>query len=70
MSDQLLDRLGAGAGELAEQLPPAPEQRPQQAWDGEYHVAVRDAQQYLLAQPLRPQQLLFLLARGTEAAAP
>jgi hypothetical protein len=33
-------------------------------------VAVRDAQQYLLAQPLRPQQLLFLLARGTEAAAP
>jgi hypothetical protein len=36
-TDQLLDRLGAGAGELAEQLPPAPEQRPQQAWDREHH---------------------------------
>jgi hypothetical protein len=39
VSDQLLDGLGASAGELAEQLPPAPEQRPQQAWDGEYHAA-------------------------------
>lgn len=69
-ADQLLDRLGPGAGELAEQLPPAPEQRAQQAWDREYHVAVRNRQEHIVAQPLRPQELLLLLARGAEAAAP
>ena len=70
VTDELLDGLGAGAGELTEQLPPAAEQRAQEAWDGEHHMAVRDAQQHLLAQPLGPQQLLLLLARGAEAAAP
>ena len=29
-----------------------------QAWDGQYHVAVCDGQQHILAQPLRPQELL------------
>jgi hypothetical protein len=53
----------------SEQLAPAAEQRAQETWDGEHHVAVRDAQQHLLAQPLGPQQLLLLLARGAAAAA-
>jgi hypothetical protein len=62
--------LGPGAGKLAEQLPPATEQWTQQARDREHHVAVRDGQEHVLAQPLGPQELLLLLARGAEAAAP
>jgi hypothetical protein len=37
LTDELLDRLGTGARELTEQLPPAAEQRAQEAWDGEHH---------------------------------
>ena len=69
MTDELLDGLGAGARELAEQLPPPAEQRAQEARDGEHHMAVRDSQQHFVAQPLGPQELLLLLARGAEAAA-
>jgi len=70
VAQELLDRLGPGAGKLAEQLPPATEQWTQQARDREHHVAVRDGQEHVLAQPLGPQELLLLLARGAEAAAP
>jgi hypothetical protein len=44
-------------------------QRPQQARDGQHHVTVRDRSEQLLAQPLGPEELLLLLARGAEAAA-
>jgi len=46
VADQLLDRLGSCAGKLTEQLPPAAEQRAQQAWDGQHHMAVRDGHEH------------------------
>jgi hypothetical protein len=66
---QFLDRISTCPSKLIEQLAPVvAEQRTQEAWDRENHVAVRDGQEYLLAQPLGPEQLLLLLARGAEAA--
>ena len=41
VADELLDCLGAGACELAEQLRPPAKQRSQEAWDGEHHSAQR-----------------------------
>jgi len=62
-------RVGSGAGELTEQVSAAAEQRAQQAWNGQHHMAVRDGQEHVFAQPLGPQELLLLLAGRTEATA-
>ena len=48
VADELLDRLGAGACELTEQLPTTTEQRTQQAWDREHDMAVRDGQEHMI----------------------
>jgi len=60
--------LGGGAAQLGEQLTPSAEQGSQQPRDGQDDVAVRDRGQHLLAQPLGPQELTLLLARGAEGA--
>jgi hypothetical protein len=61
--DQLLNGLGPRRGQLREQLTATPEQRTQQARDGQDDVAVGGGRKDLLAQPLGPEGLLLLLAR-------
>ena len=60
---------GGGTAQLCEQLAPAAEERTQQPRDGQDDVAVGDRGQHLVAQPLGPQDLSLLLARGAERAA-
>jgi hypothetical protein len=68
-ADELARGLGGSAPQLGEQLAPPPEQRTQQPGDGQDDVAVGDAGEHLLAQPLGPEELSLLLARGAEGPA-
>ena len=63
-TDQLHDGLGACTSELAEHFPPAPEQRAQQARDGEHHVTVRHGQEQFLVQPLAHGSCFFFSHEG------
>jgi len=67
-TDELGGGLGPSPGELGQHVAPTAKKRPQQARDGQHHVTVRDRSEQLLAQPLGPEELLLLLARGAEAA--
>jgi hypothetical protein len=68
-ADELGHGLGGGAAEFGEQLPPPAQERTQQSGDGQDDVAVGDRGEHLLAQPLGPDELALLLARGAEGAA-
>ena len=65
-ADELGRGLGGGAAQLGEQLAPPAQQGSQQPRDGQDDVAVGDRGEHLLAQPLGPQDLPLLLARGAE----
>jgi hypothetical protein len=53
-ADELDGRFCARPGELGQEASPAAKERPQQARDGENHVAVRDESEQLLA-AIRPR---------------
>jgi hypothetical protein len=61
---------GGAAGEVAQQLAAAPEERTQEARDGHHDVAVRNGLEDLLAEPLGPQQRALLLAGRAERPPP
>ena len=65
-ADELGGGLGGGAAQLGEQLAAAAQERPQQPRDCQDDVAVSNLGQYLLAQPLGPEELALLLAGGAE----
>jgi hypothetical protein len=54
--------LGSRLGQLAQKLPPPPEERSQQARHRQYHVTVGHRSQQRLTQPLGPEELLLLFA--------
>ena len=68
-ADQLAHGLGGGAPELGEQLATPSQQRAQQPRDGQHDVAMGGPGEHVLAQPLGPEDLPLLLARGAERPA-
>jgi hypothetical protein len=70
LSDVCSQGRGGAAGEVPQQLPTAPEERTQEARDGHHDVAVGNALEDLLMEPLGPQQRAFLLAGRAERPPP
>ena len=56
------------SGQLPEETPVVAEEDSQPLWDGENDLTVRHLFEELFFGPIRPQQLTFLVATGTDAS--
>ena len=66
----LFDSLCPRLDEFEQELAAPPEERPQEAGNGQNDVAVGNGSEKLGAEPFGPEELFFLLARGAKRPTP